>query len=140
MFTYLYLYQDWALLLLRVALGAAFIVHGYPKLFTGMRAGFAGWLDSIGIKPGKFWALVVGVVEFFGGIALVLGVFTQLAAALVAVNMLVAMAKVKWGKAKFVEMEKTGWELDFIYLAAAAILFTFGPGGYALESYVRLGY
>lgn len=140
MFTYLYLYQDWGLLLLRVALGAAFAVHGYPKLFTGMRTGFAGWLDSIGIKPGKFWALVVGVVEFFGGIALILGVFTQLAAALIAVNMLVAMAKVKWGKVKFVEMEKTGWELDLIYFAAAVALLVLGAGAYALDAYRLFGY
>ncbi len=139
MFTYLYLYQDLAPLFLRLALGAAFIVHGYPKLFKNF-AGVAGWFDSIGIKPGKVWALVVGVVEFFGGIALILGVFTQLAAALIAVNMLVAMAKVKWGKVKFVEMEKTGWELDFIYLAAAMAVVFLGPGAYALGGPFYLRY
>ena len=133
MFDYLLLYQDLAPLFLRVALGAAFIVHGYPKLFKTF-AGFAGWLESIGFKPGKFWALVVGVVEFFGGIALILGVFTQLAAALIAVNMLVAMAKVKWGKVKFVEMEKTGWELDLIYLVAAMAVILLGPGACAVGS------
>ena len=139
MFAYLYLYQDWALLLLRLALGAAFIIHGYPKLFKGL-AGFAGWLESIGIKPGKFWALVAAVAEFFGGIAIVLGAFTQIAAALIAVDMLVAMTKVKLGKVKFVELEKSGWELDLIYLAASAILLTFGPGRYALDFYIRFGY
>lgn len=134
MFNYFIFYQDWAPLILRLALGAAFVVHGYPKLFK-MYAGFAGWLDSIGIKPGKFWALVAGVAEFFGGIALILGVFTQLAALLIAVNMLVAMVKVKWGKVALVENERAGWELDLIYFAAAVSLVLTGPGSYALESY-----
>ncbi|MEK7465034.1 MAG: DoxX family protein [Patescibacteria group bacterium] len=135
MFPTLYFYQDIGLLVLRAALGAAFIVHGYPKLFK-MYAGFAEWLGSMNIKPGKFWALVVGVVEFFGGIVLILGVFTQLAAALIAVNMLVAMGKVKWGQVKFVEMEKTGWELDLIYFAAAIALMTLGAGDYSVDRYL----
>src|SRR3989338_1487861 len=118
MFDYLLLYQDWAPLVLRLALGAAFVVHGYPKLFK-MFGGFAGWLDSIGIRPGRFWALVVGVVEFFGGMALILGVFTELAALLIAVNMLAAMALTKWGKVGLIEMDKMGWEFDLALLAMA---------------------
>ncbi len=139
MLDYLYLYQDWGPFVLRVTLGAAFIAHGYPKLFK-MFGGVAAWLDSIGIKPGKFWALVIGVVEFFGGIALVLGVLTELAAALIAVVMVVAIVKVKWGKAKYIDLERGGWELDLIYLAAAlTILFT-GPGAFALDTYPFLRY
>lgn len=140
MFDYLILYQDWAPTILRLGLGIPFVFHGYPKLFTPMFQGFAGWLESIGFKPGKFWALVVGVTEFFGGIALILGVFTQLASALIAVNMLVAMARVKWGTVKLVETEKTGWELDLVYFAVAVSLVFSGPGAYALADYLRLGY
>lgn len=139
MLDYFLFYQDWVPLILRLVLGAAFAVHGYPKLFKTY-AGFAGWLSSIGIRPGKFWALVVGVVEFFGGIALVLGVFVQLAAALIAVNMLVAMVKVKWGKSAFVESERAGWELDLIYFVVALSLIILGPGSYALGSYLGSGY
>lgn len=137
-FSYLITYQDWAPFALRIALGAAFLVHGYPKLFKNF-SGFAGWLETIGIKPGRFWASVVGVVEFFGGIAIVLGVFTQLAAFLIAVNMVVAMAKVKWGAAKFVETERMGWELDLAYLAMAAALVLWGPGAYTIEAYFFRG-
>lgn len=139
MLAYFFLFQDWAPLILRVALGLAFIVHGYPKLFK-MFAGFAGWLDSMGIKPGKFWALAVGVVEFFGGIALILGIFTQLAALLIAVNMVVAMAKVKWGAVKYVETERMGWELDLAYCVMAVSLLLTGPGAYALDAYRHFGY
>ncbi|MBI4132120.1 MAG: DoxX family protein [Candidatus Sungbacteria bacterium] len=129
-FDYLLTYPEWGPLILRVALGGAFVAHGYPKLFK-MYAGFAGWLDSIGIRPGRFWALVVGVVEFFGGIALIAGVFTQFAAFLIAINMLVAMAKAKWGKSRYVDLERMGWELDLIYFAAALALVFLGPGAYA---------
>lgn len=139
MFDYLYLYQDWAPFILRVALGAAFIAHGYPKLFKTY-SGVAGWLGAIGFRPGRFWALVLGVIEFFGGIALVLGVFVQFAAVLIAVVMLVAMAKVKWGRVRYVETERMGWELDLIYFAVAVALVVLGPGAYAIGGFLGIGY
>lgn len=61
---------DTAALLLRLTFGSLFIVHGYPKL-EAQRKGTADWLRGIGL-PGVFTALA-GVVEFFGGIALLLG-------------------------------------------------------------------
>ena len=104
----LLVYGDFAPLILRLVLGVAFVVHGYPKLFNQeARVGFAGWLGSIGIKPGKFWALVVGVVEFFGGLALVLGVYTQIVGLLIVVNLLVAIWKLKWCKAGYTA--QGGW-------------------------------
>lgn len=130
----LFLYSDWAPLLIRLVLGAAFVVHGYPKLFNKAgREGFAGWLQSMGFKPGKFWALVVGVVEFYGGIALILGVYTQLAAILIAINMLVAMWKVKWGKVGFTA--QGGWEIDLVYLVIAVSLLLTGAGVWSLDNY-----
>ena len=120
-------YSNFAPLILRVVLGLVFVAHGYPKLFTGFSQ-TAGWFDSVGIKPGKFWAFVVGAVEFFGGIALVLGFATQLAALLIAINMVVAMAKVKF-KMGFVN----GYELDLILLAAALSLTLTGAGAFAID-------
>lgn len=139
MSSYFLFYSDWAPAILRIVLGVAFIAHGYPKLFK-MFGGVAAWFDSIGLRPGKFWALVVGAVEFFCGIALIAGFFTQLAAALIAVNMFVAMAKVKWGSAKFVEFEKMGWELDLVYFAVAIALVFTGGGAWSLDRYFFFGY
>lgn len=125
------LYSDWAPFLLRVVLGLAFISHGYPKLFKN-RAEVAQWFDAIGIAPGKFWVLAVGVVEFFGGIALVLGAWVELIGALLALVMLIAIWKVKWGKIGYIA--QGGWELDLIYLAVAlSFLFT-GAGAFAVSS------
>ena len=129
MFYSLLVYGDFAPLILRLVLGAAFLVHGYPKLFKNFSE-FAGWLDSMGLKPGKFWALVAGVVEFFGGIAMILGVWVSLVGALVVIQMLVAMWKVKWGKVGITG--ENGWELDLLYLVVAAALVMMGPGLYAL--------
>ena len=62
--------------ILRVVLGVLFVAHGYPKLFKNF-SGVAAWFDSQGIRPAKFWVLVVGGVEFFGGLFLVLGILVQ---------------------------------------------------------------
>lgn len=130
-------YGDFAPLVLRLVLGLAFIVHGYPKLFNReARIGTAGWFDSIGIRPGKFWIVVSGVAEFFGGVALILGFYTQIAAALIAINMLVAMWKAKWGKTGFTA--QGGWELDLAYLAMAAALIFLGAGAWGIDTYFFL--
>lgn len=126
------LYSDFAPMMLRVVLGLAFISHGYPKLFK-TRDQIAQWLDSIGVTPGKFWVVVVGVVEFFGGIALVLGAWVELVGVLLAIIMLVAMWKVKWGKMGYIV--PGGWELDLIYLAIAlSFLFT-GAGAFSVARF-----
>lgn len=126
------LYSDWAPFMLRVTLGLAFIAHGYPKLFKN-RTAVAQWFDAIGITPGKFWVLAVGVVEFFGGITLILGAWVELVGILLAINMFVAMWKVKWGKIGYIA-QPGGWELDLIYLAVAlSFLFT-GAGVFAVSS------
>ena len=116
-------------LMLRVVLGALFMAHGYPKLFKNF-SGTAGWFDSIGLRPGKFWVLVVGSVEFFGGLALILGIWVEIVGLLLAIQMFVAMWKVKWGNASFTG--EGGWELDLIYLATALAIAMMGPGVYTL--------
>lgn len=119
-----------ALFILRAVLGALFVVHGYPKLFKNF-SGFAGWLDSIGLKPGKFWALVAGAVEFLGGLLLIIGLWTQAIGLLIAVQMFVAMWKTKWGKVGLTA--QGGWELDLVYLVAGLVLALAGGGIYSLD-------
>ncbi|MEK7566651.1 MAG: DoxX family protein [Patescibacteria group bacterium] len=120
-------YSHFAPFILRVILGLVFVVHGYPKLFTGF-AQTAGWFDSVGIKPGKFWAFVVGATEFFGGIALIFGFATQLAALLIAIIMLAAIVKVK-----FKQGFAGGYEFDLMLLAAAVALMLMGAGAFAID-------
>ena len=136
-FAYFLLYQDFGLLILRLSVGAPMIFHGFPKLFKNF-FGTAAWFDSVGFRPGKFWVLVVGVVEFFGGIALMLGFLVQPVAALVVIEMLVILIRLKWGKVKLVDAEKIGWEYELLYLASAFVILTAGAGRYVLEYYIRL--
>ncbi|MBI1968387.1 DoxX family protein [Candidatus Woesearchaeota archaeon] len=123
---------DWAPLALRLALGVIFIAHGYPKLKNVKST--AQWLASSGFKPGKFWALVLGFSEFFGGFALLIGFFSRLAAVALIISMSVAtfLKIFKW-KTPFTAMDKMGWEFDVLLLAALVALFLLGSGALSID-------
>ncbi len=83
--------QPLGLLVLRVVLGLIFFSHGYPKLAYSA-AGIQGFFVQHGL-PGYF-VYISGVLEVFGAILLVLGLFTRAAALLLAIEMGVAIWKV----------------------------------------------
>lgn len=115
-------------LLLRMGLGIAFIVHGYPKLNKQAQKSTGDWLKSMGVPA--IFGVVAGVAEFFGGIALLVGFLTPIVAALFVVWMLaliwLSLAKIK---KKFVG----GWELDFLLLVFSLALATLGSGLLSLD-------
>jgi putative oxidoreductase len=80
-----------ALLLLRLGLGIIFVFHGYPKLFTHTREAMQGFAH-MGFPV--YLAYVSGVFEFFGGLLLIVGLFTRIAGLLLAAEMAVALVKV----------------------------------------------
>jgi uncharacterized membrane protein YphA (DoxX/SURF4 family) len=122
-----------AALVLRVAIGGLFVVHGYPKLGAQQRKQGAEWMKSMGL-PGGF-ILFGGIVEFFGGIAILLGVFTSIIASLFALWMLsttwLSAAKMK---KKFVG----GYELDIILLLASLALAAIGGGIFSIDHLLRI--
>lgn len=120
-------YQIYGPFVLRLALGAVFLAHGYQKL-AGDKSQFAGYLESLKFRPGIFWAWLVTLAEFLGGILLVIGLWTQLAALILAVQFLVIVLYVQRGKA-FVG----GREFDFLIFAALLALLVLGPGAWALD-------
>jgi putative oxidoreductase len=126
-FPQLFDFQIYGALILRLALAAVFIVHGYPKLF-GRTTETAVFFESVGIRPGKFWTILVGIAEFFGGILLIAGLGVQVVALLLAVDMFVAIWKVKF-KMGFVN----GWGFDFVLLAILLSLLVLGPGAYSID-------
>lgn len=129
-FPQLFAYDQLAPLFLRFAIGVIFIAHGYPKLFKNF-SGTAQFFESVGLKPAKFWVIIVGVSEFFGGLALIIGFLTQIAALLIAITMLVAMVYVK--KIKFKKGLVDGYEFDLILFAVALALLFLGPGAFAID-------
>jgi len=80
-----------ALLILRLALGVIFVYHGYPKLFTQTHDTM-GKFVHMGF-PGYF-AFLAGVIEFFGGAMLIVGLFTRIAGLFLFVEMLIALVQV----------------------------------------------
>lgn len=127
--------NDIVLLILRLVLGVIFIAHGYPKLFVFGVSGFAGFLSRLGVPIPGFFAVVVILVEFVGGIILILGIFTRWAALLQAIEMLIAilLVKVKVGLIAPMDKPGVGAELDLALLAGALVLLVFGPGSISVE-------
>ena len=119
-----------AALILRVGLGLALIPHGAQKLFGWFGGygleGTGQWMASIGLQPGLLMAALAGAAEFFGGLALLLGVLTRPAAALTAFTMLVAIFSVHIGNGFF--MANNGYEYGFVLLVASLSLLVSGGG------------
>ena len=124
-----------AALILRVGLGLALIPHGAQKLFGWFGGygleGTGQWMASIGLQPGMLMAALAGSAEFFGGLALVLGLLTRPAAALTAFTMLVAIFSVHIGNGFF--MSNNGYEYGFVLLVASLSLLVSGGGRLSLD-------
>lgn len=120
-----------AALILRVPVGLVLAAHGAQKLFGwfggGGLAGTAQWLSSIGIEPSYLMALLAGGAEFFGGLALVLGLLTRPAAVVAAFTMLVAIFSVHIDNGLFAT--DGGYEYALILMVALIALAVQG-GGY----------
>lgn len=126
----------WGALALRVPVGIIFAAHGAQKLFGWFGgyglAGTGGWMESIGLAPGVLMAFLAGSAEFFGGIALVIGLLTRPAAAVLAVTMLVAIFAVHFENGLF--MSNNGYEFGLALLAASVSLAFSGAGKASVDA------
>jgi putative oxidoreductase len=142
------------LLLLRTVIGTIMMVHGYPKLFGGegkgeqvppeakdtLGEGFvnaveqggientAGMMENIGLPNPKMQALAVALVEFGGGLLLVLGWMTRPAALAVAFSQLVAINKVHAEQGVV-----GGYEFNASLIAGAGCIALAGPGKLSID-------
>ena len=123
--------QKYGPLVLRIVVGIIFAIHGWQKISGGMD-GVAGFLGSLSVPLPLFFAYVVTYVEFLGGIALILGIATRVAAQLLAINMVVALFLVHIPNGFFVS--KGGYEFVLVLLAASVALSLTGPGAFAADS------
>jgi len=119
--------QPVGLLALRVALGIIFFSHGYPKL-VHFGAGMQGFFVQHGL-PGYF-VYISGVLEVFGGTLLVLGLFTRMAALLLAIEMGVAIWKVHSGGGYLAVHE---YEFPLALLTGCFALVTVGAGMLSMD-------
>ena len=130
-------------LLMRLSTGVIFAAHGAQKLFGsfggGGLEGTAQWMASIGLEPGYLMALAAGSAEFFGGIALLLGLLTRPAAFVLAMTMLVAVITVHLPNGLF--LSNNGYEFGLALLAITGALVLNGGGKLSLDRMLsaRLG-
>ncbi len=136
--------RAWWPLPLRILLGIGFMYHGYPKLFTsnGHRV-FAGMLGEMGVPAPRLVSWVVGIVEFFGGVALILGAVVSVAAVLLIIDMLVALFTVHIHAGfSFLNVVATpagpmyglpGIEVNLLYIAGLLALVIGGAGPLSVD-------
>src|SRR5256885_5890994 len=124
---------DLALLVGRLALGAIFLAHGWPKMKDLQKT--IGFVKGTGWPGGATFAVLFSLLEFFGAIALILGLLTQFVAFLFFLEMIATtiFSKTKLNK-KFI----LGYELDVAYAAFALVLALLGPGGWSLDRILGL--
>lgn len=129
------------LLLLRLILGLVFLLHGAQKLFGVFGGhgltGTTQFMNALGLHPAKWWATVAALGEFVGGLLLVLGLFTPLAALLVLAVMLVAILKVHVRKGFW--NSQGGYEYNLVLSVLATVLGLVGAGVFSLDAVFGLG-
>ena len=122
-----------ALAALRVTLGAVFIAHGAQKLFTYGFAGVTGAFGQMGIPLPGVMGPFIALLEFFGGIALVIGLLTRLASLGLVFNMLGAIAFVHLKGGFFLP---AGYEFALTLLVANLALVFTGAGEFSIDALI----
>lgn len=133
-------HDHWSPLALRLVGGTIFAAHGAQKLFGWFGGygleGTGQFFGSIGLHPGEWMALLAGAAEFFGGLALIVGLLVRPAAAALALTMLVAIFAVHFSQGFF--LDKGGYEYALALLALSVSLVFSGAGRASLDRALRV--
>jgi putative oxidoreductase len=125
-------YRDTGLLIMRIGLGVAFLIHGLPKLVGGpkMWTGLGKSMAHIGIDffP-VFWGFMAAVAEGIGGLLLILGLFYRPVCLLLAFTMLIATLTLAAPKGRDFKDYSHPLKLVFVFVGMACI----GPGRFSID-------
>lgn len=124
---------DIGLTILRTIAGAIFMAHGGQKLFVWGFDGVAGGFAQMGIPMAGVLGPFIGLLEFFGGFALIIGLLTRLASLGLAATMVVAMLVVHLPNGFF---NPTGVEFPLSLFASTALLVLTGAGSWSVDGVI----
>jgi putative oxidoreductase len=140
------LWRRWAPLPLRLVIGYGFMAHGWAKWSRGPE-GFAKVLEQIGAPLPEAIAWVATLLEFFGGLAILVGAFVAVVSVPLIIMMLVAMFTVhlKYGFSSVNTIGLTeagpqfgppGYEINLLYIAGLLALILGGAGTLSIDWFV----
>src|ERR671910_2437705 len=122
-------------MIVRVAQGSLMAGHGAQKLFGSFGGpgveGTSGFMEMLGMRPGRPWAYLAGLSEFAGGVLTALGLFNPLGPLGVIGSMAMATRKAHWGKPIWVT--EGGAELPVLNIAISTALMIRESDGYSLD-------
>ncbi|MGA8858071.1 MAG: DoxX family protein [Candidatus Bathyarchaeia archaeon] len=134
LFSVLLPYTAYLALLLRVWVGANFVAHGYPKLGKA-KAQTLQWTKSLGVPTIATYLAII--LEFFGGLSLIIGFIVPIVAFFIALEMVGAIL-LKKTKMKAPYMGQNSYEIDITYLMLAIALLVLGAGLLSVDSFLGL--
>lgn len=120
----------YGMLPLRIVVGLVFLMHGAQKLFVFGLGGTADIMGKLGLPLPVLCAIIVIAVELLGGLAIVLGIFTRVAGALLAFEMLIAILVARLSGGFFAPY---GYEFELTLLGASLTFALNGPGRISLD-------
>jgi putative oxidoreductase len=129
---------DLILVVVRIALAWIFIVYGAQKLFgafngPGLHRTSLDMANAFHLRPGGFFAVLGGVTEFGGAIAVALGLGTRIAGLALFGDMVMAMIKVTWAHGLH-QSSPYGYELNVALAALAIVMAVLGAGRYSVDA------
>ena len=136
-------YPSWSRLVVRLALGIVFFAHGSQKLLGwfgghGLKATMQVFQQYLKIPPAATGLAVL--IEFLGGIAMIVGLLARPFALGLIVIMLMAIAKVHWKNGFFLASQpgqSNGWEFNFVLIAMALAVLIGGAGALSVDGLLR---
>lgn len=123
---------DAALAILRIVVGGTFVAHGAQKLFTYGLQDVSGGFAQIGIPYSEIIGPVIAFLEFFGGLALIFGLFTRVVSLGLALDMLGAIYFVHLKNGFFLP---NGYEFVLMLCAANVAFMLAGAGAWSLDAW-----
>ncbi|MEK6891969.1 MAG: DoxX family protein [Nanoarchaeota archaeon] len=131
----IYRFRQWSLTLLRIALGFIFAYHGYLKIFVpGGFKGTVAFFTAIGIPLPLYSALLVSIIEFAGGLFLIVGFLAKWTSMVIMIDMLAALFKVHLKNGFLIA--NGGFEFVAALIVALLVILINGPGSLSLDRVV----